>query len=104
MNQSHQVKERLKRVERIVITDYARRRAAFRQIDLAEAAIELQNPINLAWAERQEEEGEERFNCYFTKSKRATLRLIIAFRDEKTITLINAIKIRTKWQKTLRRT
>ena len=99
-NFAHFVKEKLKGIDNnnIVLTDYARRRAAWRQINLAEVYNDLLNPVLLVWAERQEVEGEERFNCYFVRN-RSAYRCILAFENGK-VKIINLIKL-LKWQKGL---
>ena len=87
--------------EGITITDYARRRATLRQIDLSEMYLHLLNPNSLRWAERQHVRGEERFNCYFSHSNRRAIRIIIVF-DDYDVTVINVIKLKRQWQQHLK--
>ena|SRR3989344_3559471 len=90
------VLQRLKglRREHIVMSEYAQRRAAFRQVDLEDVIDNLLNPIRLQWAERQLVDGEERHNCFFVYKRRA-LRCIVKFNGSN-VKVINVIKPK-KW-------
>ena len=85
---------RLMKREEIEVSEYAKRRAAFRQIDLEDVYDNLLNPVRLQWVQRQEVNGEERFNCYFVYKRRA-LRCVIKV-EEEALRVINVIKQR-KW-------
>lgn len=101
-NYAHQVRERLSRIDKedIIITEYAKRRASWRYVNLQDVSNDLLGPTKLVWAEKQEIRGEERFNCYFVYSKGMVFRYILIFENGK-VKIINIIKVKQRWQRAL---
>lgn len=81
--------------EDIVVSEYAERRARFRQVDLEEVFDNLLNPVRLQWAEKQVIDNDERYDCYFVYKHR-TLRCIVKLENDVKVRIINVIKPR-KW-------
>lgn len=102
MNYAHTVRERLRKSETIECTEYARRSAAYRRADLAEAYHDLLHPDCLAWAERQYVSGGERFNCYFVHENSQAVRYIIIFEGAR-VKIVNILPLREPWQKAISR-
>ena len=96
----YRVREILSRIEKggIIITDYAKRNAGRRQINLSDVYDDLLHPARLTKAEIQYVDGEERFKCYFVHSKGLLLRYILTFENGK-VKVINLIKERRRWRK-----
>ena len=85
--------------QNIVISAHAQFRASKRGMDLEEIKSNLLNPKRLAFANRvdSEEDGLEKFKCYFAYSK--TQCHIYVIKINRNAIVKTVIKINKRWQK-----
>ena len=100
MDYKEDLKEKLKKYNKddIIITDHAEEQAIFREISLDEVKENIINPKRLSFAGKQEaeNEGEEKYDCYFGYSKSQCHRYILVI-DGKCV-VCTVIKINRRWQ------
>ena len=100
MDYKEDLKEKLKKYNKddIIITDHAEEQAIFREINLDEVKENIINPKRLSFAGKQEaeNEGEEKYDCYFGYSKSQCHRYILVI-DGKCV-VCTVIKINRRWQ------
>jgi len=103
MNNTEELKTKLKSIKNIIITNHARDQAIFRSIDINEVKQNIINPIKLVYATRQKAENEQEFkyDCYFEYSKNQYHRYILVTNGECLICTV--IKINRRWQKSIER-
>ena len=101
MNYKDLLKKHIKKysAQNIVISTHAQLRASKRGLDLEEIKNNLLNPKRLAFANRlgSEEDGLEKFKCYFAYSK--TQCHIYVIKINKQAVIKTVIKINKRWQK-----
>ena len=100
MDYKEDLKEKLKKYNKddIIITNHAEEQAIFREISLDEVKENIINPKRLSFAGKQEaeNEGEEKYDCYFGYSKSQCHRYILVI-DGKCV-VCTVIKINRRWQ------
>ena len=97
------LKEKLKSYSKadIIITNHAELQAFVRDVDLEEVKENVTNPVRLVYVKKQnaQEEGEEKYDCYFAYSKHLYHRYALAMNGK--IIIVTIIKINRDWQKAI---